>query len=120
LTSAFVYAVRGSWVTQSAMWSVMPLTYYAETRLATTKALATNLAVQEGLGKGEFGGLQANLRAFVSAVAPFLYASVYRSGVKAGRPGAPYLCAALAMLAAEFIHRKLHALTAKQARAKEL
>jgi hypothetical protein len=109
-----VYTVRGLFTTQTAMWSVMPLTYYAETRLATTKALATNMAVAEGLGKGEFGGLQANLRAFITAMAPFLYATLYRSGVKVGRPGAPYLCAAVAMLAAELIHRRLRALVAQK------
>jgi len=115
LLSAFVYTVRGAFVNESAMWGIMPLNYYAETRLATTRALATNMAVATGkLGKGEFGGLQANLRAFVSAVAPFLYSGLYRSGTAAGQPGRPYLFAAVAMLGAELIHRKLRAIKSKQ------
>ena len=47
-------------------------------------------------------------------MAPFLYATLYRSGVKVGRPGAPYLSAAVAMLAAELIHRRLRALVAQK------
>lgn len=59
LLSAFVYTVRGAFVNESAMWGIMPLNYYAETRLATTRALATNMAVATGkLGKGEFGGTE--------------------------------------------------------------
>ena len=37
-------------------------------------------------GKGEFGGLQANLRAFVTAIAPTLYGALYRTGVAAVSP----------------------------------
>ena len=109
LASSVVFAARGVSPTESTFWGMLPLTYYGETRLATTKALATNIAVANGLGKGEFGGLQANLRAFVTAIAPSLYGVLYRTGVAAGSPGRPYLAAALAMLVAEAIHRRLRA-----------
>ena len=82
-----------------AMWSVMPFNFYAGTGLATTRALATNTAIATGkLGNGEFSGMQANLRAFVTALAPMLYSGLYRSGTAAGQPGRPFLVAAAVML----------------------
>lgn len=108
LVSAFVFTVRGAFVNESAMWSVMPFNFYAGTGLATTRALATNTAIATGkLGNGEFSGMQANLRAFVTALAPMLYSGLYRSGTAAGQPGRPFLVAAAVMLGAELIHRKL-------------
>ena len=60
------------------------------------------------------GGLQANLRAFTSALAPVLYAQLYTSGVArrpTPLPGAPYLAAALFTLCAELLHQRLRGAT---------
>ena len=60
------------------------------------------------------GGLQANLRAFTSALAPVLYAQLYTKGVSlrpTALPGAPYLAAAVFTLFAEVLHQRLRSAT---------
>lgn len=77
-------------------------------RRAASSALATDLAVLRGFGKGEFQGLFANWRALCVAAAPMLYGTVYqRLGSK--MPGAAYFVAALVTLGTECIFRAIPA-----------
>ena len=46
--------MRGLFISKSAVWASLPLSFYAETRGAPSRALAANIAARCGLGKGEF------------------------------------------------------------------
>ena len=57
--------------------------------------------------KGELSGLQANLRALMVSIGPFLYARAYSTGTKKGFPGAAFIAAAGVAVAAELVYQQL-------------
>merc|ERR1711874_597505 len=61
-------------------------------RRTASSALATDLAVLHGFGKGEFAGCFANWRALCVATAPLIYGTMYQRLSKRV-PGAAYLTA---------------------------
>merc|ERR1712151_652250 len=75
-------------------------------RRTPTSAMATDLAVAAGMGKGEFAGAFANWRALCVAAAPLVYgAAVRRFGKQL--PGAAYITAALITLLTELLFRTI-------------
>ena len=72
-----------------------------------TKAMGTGLAVEAGMGKGEFQGLLANLRASMVVIGPSLYASVaYPIGQQVGMPGMPFIFVGAIQFLAEMFHQR--------------
>ena len=59
------------------------------------------------MGKGEYSGLAANLRALMVFASPFLWSGLYNRGMKTGNGGLPFLGAAIAMVASELILRTI-------------
>jgi MFS family permease len=102
LVSVIFFGLRWSVPSSRVFWLTLVLSFYAETRQSAIKASATDIAVKSGLGKGEYSGLNANLRALCVFGAPFLYASLYKS-----EPSRPYFGAATACVLAEALHRAL-------------
>ena len=103
------------------IWGALLLFPFAMERRSAVGAQCVTLAGSVGMGKGEYSGAFANLRALVVAATPLLYARVYAWGSSrggnavggggggAGRrwPGAPYAVAAGLALVAEVLHRSL-------------
>lgn len=90
-------------------WLGMLVSMVAETRMNGVGALATAEAIRCGLGKGEYSGLAANLRALMVFVAPFLWGGLYKLGVsrRPRMPGLPFVGAAAAMVLAQLALRRL-------------
>ena len=103
------------------IWGALLLFPFAMERRSAVGAQCVTLAASVGMGKGEFSGAFANLRALVVAATPLLYARVYAWGSSRGGkavgggegggarrwPGAPYAVAAGLALVAEVLHRSL-------------
>ena len=58
-------------------------------------------------GNGELSGLQANLRALMVSISPFLYAAFYRAGKNRGMKGGAFIGAAIVVMCAEMMHKRL-------------
>ena len=88
-------------------WIGVLIMMVSETRDKAVAALATEEAIKNGLGKGEYSGLAANLRALMVFASPFLWSGLYNRGMKTGNGGLPFLGAAIAMVASELILRTI-------------
>eukprot|EP00940_MAST-03C_sp_MAST-3C-sp2_P001318 g1318.t1 len=93
-----------------SMIAVGILTIVGSQRMNGMKQMASRVSSDARLttspfGKGEFSGLIANLRALLVAIAPVIYARVYRTGLRFGRVGGTFLAAALVVASSEWIHR---------------
>jgi hypothetical protein len=64
---------------QSTMWYgiIMMLPSINAVNASGIKSMATDLAVAQGMGKGEFYTCYTSLRAFTVFIAPLLYSKVY-------------------------------------------
>ena len=87
------------------MWASTVLMFWGDQRLNSAKSMATNIAIANGMGKGEFAGLLANLRAACVFIAPLLYGWLYNTGNRIGQPGLPFIGMALICLVAEAVHQ---------------
>jgi ABC-type glycerol-3-phosphate transport system substrate-binding protein len=94
------------------------LGWYGNLMQNATKAMGTSLAVEAGMGKGEYSGLMANLRAGMVVFGPYLFGSIaYPLGQNVGMPGMPFVFIAAVLALAEVYHQKSKsALKAKKAR----
>lgn len=57
------------------------------------------------MGRGEFSGKLANLRAVSNSIAPILYAKLYAVGLGRGMPGLPFIVGACIVMCAELLLR---------------
>lgn len=99
------------WGTASSIpvfWSGLAFLCPSMERRTATSAMATDLAVRSGFGKGEFAGAFANWRALCVAAAPLLYGAVYQKASQRIH-GAAYLAAALITLFTELFFRSIPA-----------
>lgn len=84
------------------------------TSAASIKALATDHAIANGFGRGEYGGMYSSIRTFSMILAPLIFGWTYQKG-GASRPleargfaGLPWLLAAfLGGAVPELLHRSL-------------
>jgi MFS family permease len=85
-------------------WLGVGVMMVSETKMNGVAALATEEAVTNGgLGKGEYSGLSANLRALMVFLSPFFMGGLYRYGTRRNMPGLPFLGAAVSMALSEGI-----------------
>jgi len=101
------FLLLGSAATPVTVWGVLPFFLLSTERRSAVTALADKRAVAVGIGRGEFAGAFANLRAIVVAVAPMMYGYFYVKGKQLGRPGLGYWMGALIIALAELRHRAL-------------
>jgi len=101
------FLLLGSAATPATVWGVLPFFLLSTERRSAVTALADKRAVAVGIGRGEFAGAFANLRAMVVAVAPMMYGFFYVKGKQLGRPGLGYWMGALIIGLAELRHRAL-------------
>ena len=89
---------------EATTWLGMLVSMVAETRANGVSAMATEEAIRTGLGKGEYSGLAANLRALMVFVAPFVWGGLYNAGTSrrgSKLPGLPFVGAAVAIMLAQ-------------------
>ena len=89
-------------------------------RRTATSAMATDLATNAGMGRGEFQGCFANWRALCVAAAPLLYGKVYEWATTGGRsmPGLGYFVAAAIVVATEGLFQTISETEIEKAKAK--
>jgi DHA1 family tetracycline resistance protein-like MFS transporter len=105
--SAFILGLFPSALTQ---WLSGVMGFYGNLLTNATKSVATNLAVEAGMGKGEFSGMLANLRAAMVVLGPMLFGRLaYGIGQRSGRPGMPFVFQGVVVLAAEAMHQQAKA-----------
>lgn len=101
------------WGTTSTIWQYwlgLGLLCPSMERRAASSAMATDLAVVSGFGRGEFAGCFANWRALCVALAPLIYGVVYRNfNTAGGGGGRSYLTAALITFGTELLFRSIPA-----------
>jgi hypothetical protein len=69
-------------------WLCGLMGWYGNLMTNATKSMGTGLAVEAGMGKGEYSGLMANLRASMVVCGPFLFGNVaYKLGKSISMPG---------------------------------
>lgn len=68
--------------------------------------MATDLAVSEGMGKGEYAAAFANIRALTVITAPLVYAQAYSTFAAMGKPGWVWYTAAAIVAVAEALHMR--------------
>ena len=88
-------------------WIGVLIMMISETRDKAIAALATEEAINHGLGKGEYSGLAANLRALMVFASPFLWSRLYNRGMRNGNGGLPFIGAAIAMALSELCLRSI-------------
>ena len=87
----------------SQMWIGLGLLLFTMERRAATGAMATDLAVKEGMGRGEYQAAFANFRALTVVAAPLFYGQLYQR--LGGR--AAYFGGAAVVAVAELLHLSL-------------
>jgi len=103
ILSAVLYAGKGMFATSTAFQfgSIAPF-IFANTRDVQTSVDAVELAKAANMGKGELSGYQANLRAVMAAIAPYVFSLLYNTG----GPSPPYMAAAVAMCLSHVLHAR--------------
>merc|ERR1712187_145268 len=94
--SVVQFLLRAS-CTELTTWAGVAVMIVAESRLNGVKAMGARMALANGLEKGEYTGLVANLRALMVFAAPILWGRLFQIGVATGRPGLPFYFSAGAM-----------------------
>lgn len=109
LLNFFAFTARGlspsSWLFLSMMVPMLPGVNGASA--TALKAVAQDIAANQGFGKGEFSAWVNNLRAFSGSVAPVLYGQVYAAAQNRGRnPGLTFFLAGIlgALLPQAMLH----------------
>ena len=89
-----------------ATWLGVVVMMLSETKMNGVAALRADEASRNGMGKGEYSGLDANLRALMVFVSPFVLGGLYRYGASR-KPtpmyGLPFLGAIAAMACSELV-----------------
>ena len=88
------------------MWLGLLLLLPTMERRAATSAMATDLAVAGGMGRGEYSAKFGNIRALTVIIAPLFYGNIYAYFAR-GKPGYAWYAGALVVLLAEALHRTL-------------
>ena len=89
------------------MWLGLLLLLPTMERRAATSAMATDLAVAGGMGRGEYSAKFGNIRALTVIIAPLFYGNIYAYFAPRGKPGYAWYAGALVVLLAEALHRTL-------------
>jgi hypothetical protein len=113
--SAFLAWSRGNFGVQwMRLGILMMLPSINAVNASGIKSMATDLAVAQGMGKGEYVSAYGSLRAFTVFLGPMLYSTVFNSAkspraVAMGVPvGAPWIVASLlGGLLPELVHRTM-------------
>jgi hypothetical protein len=69
--------------------------------------MATDHAIANGMGKGEYQACFANFRAMTVVLAPLLYGRSYAYFAPRGQPGMPWFFGAAIVLMAEALHQSI-------------
>jgi len=99
--------------TEASTWAASFIALYSETRNFGVKALGTKYAQQLGIGKGEYAGLIASLRALMVFASPILFGTLFRRGAQMrpiAIPGLPFLGAMFGIVIGEIALRRLKTL----------
>ena len=110
---SFVQFLLRSFCTEVSTWSASLIALYSETRNYGVKALGTRYASRLGIGKGEYAGLIASLRALMVFTSPILFGELFRRGIQmrpVPRPGLPFVGAMCGVALGELALRKLREL----------
>lgn len=110
-TNAVGFFIRGSVENPMVFWSAVPvmLPGVNGASASAVKSMATDRAIAAGIGRGELAAWLNNLRALVSAVAPFLYGNFYGFCINNNwHPGYAFSVAAcFGAILPEVIHRSM-------------
>lgn len=117
LTTVASNTLLGLFPSDVTQWAMGLAGFYGDQRTNGVKQMVANLAVKEGIAKGEMSGLTANLRALMVVFGPAIYSTAYTTGSKRGVPGAPFLAVAVVCALAELAHRRVKAAEDKDAEA---
>ena len=96
--------------TEVSTWSASVIALYSETRNYGVKALGTRYASRLGIGKGEYAGLIASLRALMVFTSPILFGELFRRGIQmrpVPRPGLPFVGAICGVVLGDMALRRL-------------
>lgn len=93
--------VKQSW----AWWLALLLRWVGDNRFTAVKATCADLAVRSGMGKGEYNGLAANLRAACVVVSPLVYGKLFTFGQARQRPEMVFYGVTAFIMAAETVLR---------------
>jgi hypothetical protein len=107
---SFVQFLLRAFCTEVSTWAASVIALYSETRNYGIKALGTRYASRMGIGKGEFAGLIASLRALMVFTSPILFGELFRRGIQIrpkARPGLPFVGAMFGVVIGEMALRKL-------------
>ena len=107
---SFVQFLLRALCTEVSTWSASVIALYSETRNYGVKALGTRYASRLGIGKGEYAGLIANLRALMVFTSPILFGELFRRGIQmrpVPRPGLPFVGAICGVVLGDMALRRL-------------
>jgi len=99
IVKAFIPTVMGTWLSASC-------SFLGAARLHLNKAMAADLAVEAGMGKGEFSSQLANFRALIVAIFPAVYSRCYALALRRGRPSLAFLAPGFLAVLCEVICRR--------------
>eukprot|EP00943_MAST-04B_sp_MAST-4B-sp1_P001702 g1702.t1 len=90
-----------------AATSVSIVQYVSIVHLILRDAMATDLAVAGGMGRGEYSAKFGNIRALTVVFAPLFYGNIYAYYAPRGKPGYAWFAGAMVVALAELLHRTL-------------
>ena len=83
--------------------------FVGEARASGNRAMATDVAISLGMGRGEFAGSLSSMRALCAMGIPLLYSQLFNLGQRLNVPGLHFYCVLLFTLAKDLMERSLPA-----------
>ena len=83
--------------------------FVGEARASGNRAMATDVAISLGMGRGEFAGSLSSMRALCAMVIPLLYSQLFDLGQRLNVPGLHFFGVLLFTLAKDLMERSLPA-----------
>lgn len=104
--SAASYGLKAAVPRIWAAWTASFVAFIGEGRQSTNKALAIGQAAKAGIGKGEFNGQFANLRALIAVLAPVAYGRCYEAALRRKKPSLSFIAPMVVAFLTELICRR--------------
>lgn len=106
LSSVVSYGLKAAVPRLWAAWTASFIAFIGEGRQATNKSLAIGQAAKVGIGKGEFNGQFANLRALIAIIATVAYGRCYKVALQRGKPSLSFMAPMVVALLTELVCKR--------------
>ena len=107
IVSILNYFIKGFIGGSTSMWFGQLLNIYGGTRNNALRGTSSRLGSEAGIGKGEYSGLHANLRALCVFISPLIWSNMYTMGLRNGNGGFPYIGCGISIIISELLQRRL-------------